>query len=608
MALISRSALILSCAVLAWLAAGSIASASPGSRAMPAAAGDKMTPWVFEHTAGGEPAEFIVVMRDQADLSPAARLTGKIAKGRYVRDALYAMARTSQAPLLEWLRANGIDHRSFYIVNAVLVTGTLTVAEALAERSDVARIEGNPTIRNLEPVRLTPEEIEAAARQALSPQAIEPGVSYIRAPEVWAAGYTGQGIVVGGADTGVRWDHPALINKYRGWDGAAADHDFNWHDSIHSGGGSCGFDSPAPCDDSNHGTHTVGTVLGSDADNTNQIGVAPGAKFICCRNMDQGNGTPATYMECMEWFLAPYPVGGTTAEGDPDKAPDVTTNSWVCPVSEGCLPATLQSAVEAQRAAGIMFVAAAGNSGSACSTVSDPPSHYDASYTVGAISSDDGSIASFSSRGPVLIDASNRIKPDISAPGVGVRSAIRNGSYESSSGTSMATPHTAGAIALLWSARPLLRNQIDETEAILNQAAVDVSTTSCTSSGSPNNVYGWGRLDIKAAVDLATVAVNPVNTPVGQGMWLGPTLPTPAHRSTMLRFRLEREGEVQLAIYSSSGQRLRTLTRGRRTAGEHVLRWDGLNDRGETTPPGVYLVMLEAQGEMASRKMIWLGP
>src|SRR5262249_22234822 len=156
----------------------------------------------------------------------------------------------------------------------------------------------------------------------------------------------------------------------------------------------------APCGDQNHGTHTIGTAVGADASNTNQIGVAPGAKWIACRNMDQGNGTPATYLECMEWFLAPYPIGGTPAHGDPSKAPAITTNSWVCPPSEGCMPATLQAAVEAQRAAGILFVASAGNAGPACGTVADPPSFYDAAYSVGAYSSANNVIASFSSRGP----------------------------------------------------------------------------------------------------------------------------------------------------------------------------------------------------------------
>ena len=573
-------------------------------------AGEKIDPWVLERTAGGQAAEFIVVLDDQADLSPAARLPDRASKARFVRDALYAKAQASQAPLLAWLDAQGLAHQSFYIVNAVLVTGSLAVAQAVAARADVARVDGNPELPRLEPVELTPGEIEAAARSALAPQAIEPGVSSIRAPEVWALGATGQGIVIGSADTGVKWDHPALIGKYRGWNGTTVDHDYNWHDSIHSGTGPCGADAPAPCDDYGHGTHTVGTAVGADSGGTNQIGVAPGAKFICCRNMDQGNGTPARYLECMEWFLAPYPVGGTPAEGDPAKAPDITTNSWGCPASEGCGPATLQAAVEAQRAAGIMFVAAAGNSGSNCSTVSDPPGTYDAAYSVGAYSASTGTIASFSSRGPVTVDGSNRAKPDISAPGVSVRSAVLGDLYGSMSGTSMATPHVAGAVALLWSAHPELRNQIPQTEDILNQAAVDVSSTLCGSSGVPNNVYGWGRLDIKAAVDLGPLAVDPIGPvdPVAGNLSLAPALPNPAHHSTLLRLRLEREEAVDLAILSSNGRRVRTLLQGTSPAGDHVVRWDGRDGRGELAPPGVYLVRLRTRDEVAGQKVIWLGP
>ena len=100
----------------------------------------------------------------------------------------------------------------------------------------------------------------------------------------------------------------------------------------------------------------------------NQIGMAPGAKWIGCRNMDEGVGTPARYIECMEFFLAPYPVNGDPDQGDPALAPDITINSWGCPTSEGCSANTLQAAVEAQAAAGIMMVVAAGNAGSSCST------------------------------------------------------------------------------------------------------------------------------------------------------------------------------------------------------------------------------------------------
>ncbi|HEX8423089.1 MAG TPA: S8 family serine peptidase, partial [Pyrinomonadaceae bacterium] len=405
---------------------------------------NKVAPWVMEHTASGAETEFFVVMNDQADLSGASALKTKREKGRFVRDALWNKAQTTQGPMLKWLQERNVEHRSFYIVNMVLVKGDQSLALALASRPDVRRVEGNPAIHNFLPQPMN-ETDDAGARTNSTTQ-VEPGVNHTRAPEVWAQGYTGQGIVVGAADTGYRWDHMALKNKYRGWNGSTVNHNYNWHDSIHSGGGSCGANSAQPCDDNGHGTHTAGTAIGDDGV-ANQIGMAPGAKWIGCRNMNQGNGTPATYTECFEFFLAPYPVGGTPSQGDPDLSPDVTTNSWHCPPSEGCSATSLQAAVKAQRAAGIMTVVAAGNSGSSCSTVSDPPAIYNAAYTVGALNTGTDTIASFSSRGPVTSDGSNRPKPDIAAPGTSIRSSTRDSttSYGSLSGTSMATPHVAGA-------------------------------------------------------------------------------------------------------------------------------------------------------------------
>ena len=468
----------------------------PGSPEQ-AAALRKIAPWVTQHTAGGKQAEFMVVLADQADVSGAAALSTKSEKGRFVRDALWNKSQTTQGPVLQWLRERGIEHRSFYIVNAVLVKGGRDIAETLAARPDVARVEGNPQIQNSLP---QPGPTLEAPSQPSAPATIEPGITYTNAPAVWAEGFTGQNIVIGSADTGVRWTHNALKPQYRGWNGSAADHNFNWHDSIHTGGGICGPNSPVPCDDFFHGSHTTGTAIGTDG-GANQIGMAPGAKWIACRNMDQGVGTPARYIECMEFFLAPTPVGG--GQGDPTKAPDVTINSWGCPVSEGCSVNTLQAAVEAQAAAGIMMVVAAGNAGSACSTTIDPPSFYDASYTVGALNTGTDTAASFSSRGPVTVDGSNRIKPDIAAPGTNTRSASNSSdsAYTLASGTSMATPHIAGAVALLWSAHPELQNQIDASQTVLNDAAHFISSTQCGPAGPPNSVFGWGRVDILAAVD-----------------------------------------------------------------------------------------------------------
>ena len=467
---------------------------------------NKIAPWVLDHTAGGKQAEYLVVLADQADFSAAYSLPTKLEKGRYVRDVLWNKAQSTQGPILRMLRERGVQYRSFYIVNMIWVKGDFNLAFALAARSDVARVEGNPVIHNQ-----LPSPVGNGSDQPHTPNTIEPGVNYVMAPQVWAQGFTGQGIVIGGADTGIRWTHNAIKPHYRGWDGVTANHDFNWHDSIHdSVGNPCGNNSPVPCDDFFHGTHTIGTAIGDDGAG-NQIGVAPGAKWIGCRNMDAGNGTPARYSECFEFWLAPYPVGGTPAQGDPSLAPDITTNSWGCPASEGCSVNTLQAGSDAQLAAGINMVVAAGNSGSNCSTVTDPPSFYASVHTVGALSTGTDNLASFSSRGPVTVDASNRIKPNIAAPGTSTRSATNSSdtAYTTASGTSMATPHTAGVTALLLSARPYLLDNPLSQRTVLNNSAVHLNSSLCSSNGTfPNNLFGYGRVNALAAYNYVAVTTG----------------------------------------------------------------------------------------------------
>ena len=480
-----------------------------------AAPADKITPWVMENTSDGRTAEFLVVLEAQADLGPARALSGKAAKGRFVRDTLWSLAQSTQGPLLADLKARGVEHQAFYIVNAVWVKGDRALVMELAARPDVARIEGNPRIQNVLP------QPEGNAQEG--PQAVEPGINQSKAPQVWSLGFTGQGVVVGGQDTGYRWSHNALRPHYRGWNGSTANHDFNWHDAIHSGGGVCGANSPVPCDDTFHGTHTMGTAIGHDTENggVNQVGMAPGAKWIGCRNMDVGAGTPTTYLECFEFFLAPYPVGGNPGQGDPTLAPDVTVNSWTCPPSEGCSPNTLLAAVQAQRAAGIVSEMSAGNSGPSCSTVQDPPAIYDEVFSTGALNTGSDTLASFSSRGPVTVDGSNRVKPDIAAPGTNTRSADNSCDtcYTTASGTSMAGPHVAGGIALLLSVDPSLIGNVDEVEARMGRTAFRLSTASCGSTPNvyPNNLFGNGRLDALCAAHdvLSNVTINVVgNTTV----------------------------------------------------------------------------------------------
>jgi serine protease AprX len=466
----------------------------------------KVDPGVLDGAQAGE-TEFLVFLADQADLSAAAGLRTKAEKGEFVYRTLSQHAERTQAPIRAALRRLGVEWRPYWVANMLWVKSDVAVIQALAQRADVARLHANPR------VSLDLPAVEAANAALLaSPLAIEWNISKVNAPDVWENGVTGVGAVIGGQDTGYDWDHPALKDKYRGWNGSAASHDYNWHDAIHSGGGACGADSPEPCDDGTHGTHTMGTMVGDDGAG-NQVGMAPGAKWIGCRNMDQGYGTPATYTECYEWFIAPTPVHG--GAGDPKMAPDVINNSWSCLPSEGCTdPDVLRQVVENVRTAGIVTVHSAGNRGPDCGTVNTPSAIYDASFSVGATTNTEAdTIWSSSSRGPVTADGSNRMKPDVVAPGAGVRSSVPGAGYSTYSGTSMAGPHVAGLIALLVSAYPAIAGDVDAIESVVAQSARHLTTAQLCggdSSGAlPNNVYGWGRIDALAAYE----ALGPCTAP-----------------------------------------------------------------------------------------------
>jgi serine protease AprX len=464
-----------------------VAIVVPSSTAAPSS---KISARVLNETANGNATEALIVLARQADLTSAATMQTKFAKGRFVVDSLRDVANRTQSPIISLLEKRGIPYQPFWIVNMIQVTGNRTLLEELANRSDVAQIDANPHVHSSLP-------FPTASEAPDEPAGIEWNVTQVKAPKVWKLGFKGEGRVVAGADTGVQWDHPALKGHYRGWDGTKANFDYNWHDGTPQ-------HSPTPIDPHGHGTFTVSEMVGDDG-HGNQIGVAPGAQWIACRNMDQnGTGSPTSYTECFQFLIAPYPVGGNPNQGDPTKAPDSINNSWVCPASEGCSTGTLQQIVDNVRAAGIFPAMAAGNSGPSCSTVSDPPALYQSSVSVGATDSNN-LIASFSSRGPVTADGSNRRKPDLSAPGVNVRGAVPQNTYQSGwSGTSMATPHVAGGVALLWQAKPSLIGNIDATEALLEKTAHHLKTSeNCGGlSGQkiPNNTYGYGLLNLYKAV------------------------------------------------------------------------------------------------------------
>ncbi len=455
------------------------------------------------------PVSFLVILAEQPD--PVGYLAQRGLSRSHPRiraQALYtyltAFAARRQAALRAWLDAQGVPYRAFYVVNALEVTGDAGLVAALRRRPEVGRLVANPRVA-LQPPTPT------ASRTAVLPD-IPYGIRYTRAPQVWLQGYRGQGIVVASQDTGVDWEHPALKPHYRGWDPQTqtVDHRYNWYDAWGTAGrpARCDPDPQVPCDDNGHGTHTVGTMVGSDPGSPtgNQVGMAPEARWIGCRNMNRGVGTPASYMACFQFFLAPHPQGGDPfTEGDPARAPHVINNSWYCPPEEGCDYDTLRQAVQTMDAAGILVVGSGGNNGPECASIRYPIGAYPEVFSVAAHNAT-GQIAYFSSRGPVTVDGSGRRKPDLSAPGVDVVSTLPGGQFGAASGTSMAAPHVAGAAALLWSAAPHLVGQLDETRRLLAGSATPVLDGQCEPDGearSPNNVYGYGRLDVAAAVAMA---------------------------------------------------------------------------------------------------------
>lgn len=453
----------------------------------------------------------IVLQASPKPLHPLPAHWNKEDRGAYVFRHLQEQAAASQAELLAFLREASVSFRAFYIVNAVYAKISWSQAQQISRLPKVAQLLPNPWVE---------QDLGFIEReQAQARQAIEWGIERIGAPALWEAGFRGEGIVVGGQDTGYDFRHPTIVRQYRGTQPQDTLHDYNWHDAIrslsplHTGGENpCGLDVAEPCDDNNHGTHTMGTMVGDD-EQGNQIGVAPAARWVACRNMERGWGSPASYIECFEWFLAPTRVDGS--EPDPSQAPHVIANSWSCPEMEGCVPenfSLMETAIQNLRNAGVVVVTSAGNSGSlGCGSVSTPPSIFAAAFAVGATNSSD-TIAGFSSRGPVFLGDSSLLQPQVVAPGVNVRSAIRNGGFANFSGTSMAGPHMAGAVALLLSALPDLAGNVEAIERIFRESALPLyHSQDCGNypgNAHPNAVYGYGRIDLMAAYNLGQIAVN----------------------------------------------------------------------------------------------------
>src|SRR5262245_64362986 len=401
------------------------AAASALGRSAPTASVDAK---VVRQVATDGRATFWVVLREQADLGPA-RSMRSTPRGRYVYEALTTTADRAQSPVKAFLRQHRVPFTSFWILNAIRVTGDATVLEALADLPEVDKIIPDVTFKISKTTRGRVE----------SQDTVEWGVDRINAPRVWSTfNDRGENIVVGNIDTGVLYTHGALVAKYRGnLGGGNFDHDYDWWDPS----AVCG--SAAPCDNNGHGTHTMGTMVGDDGDpGTNQVGVAPHAKWIAAKGCESSNCSTTALLNSGQWVLAPTDLNGQNPRAD--LRPNIVNNPWG---NNNGADTFYQATVQAWVASGIFPAFANGNAGPACGTVGAPGS-YPESYGVGAYDINN-TIASFSSRGPAPAAVGGQTKPDISAPGVNVRSSWNDGAYNTISGTSMATPHLAGTVALI---------------------------------------------------------------------------------------------------------------------------------------------------------------
>ncbi len=394
--------------------------------------------------------QLFVVLRTQADLSNLA--PDLPTRRSLVYQRLVETADRTQAPLRRDLGRLHIAFTPFYLVNGLQVSGGPAVRAWLARRPEVDRVLLNPRLR---PLPATPHPLSGSLKVPDRPQW---NVTTLGADKVWASGDTGQGVTVGTSDSGVDGTHPALANGFRGGDDS-------WYDPWNG--------TRTPTDEGGHGTHTLGSAVGRGG-----IGVAPGASWVGCVNLARDLGSPAGYLRCLQFMLAPFPYGGDPLrDGRPARAADVLTNSWACPPVEGCDAESLHPAIDALTAAGIFVVAAAGNTGPRCGSVTDPPARYPEALTVGAVDKG-GRVAGFSSRSDG--------KPELLAPGAGVVSALPGGGYAALDGTSMAAPHVAGVVALMWAANPKLVGDVTRTRQLLMQTGTP--TSGVTTCGAPTAV------------------------------------------------------------------------------------------------------------------------
>ena len=472
-------------------------------------------------------ADVIVKFRGKADLTPAYAISDSTARATFVYEALRGHSDHMQSATIAMLRAN------YSLSEAARQFTVLWVDNSIAIRGIdstlLASLEASPNIDFIREQKRIELPSEPLPETGFSLDAVVPSMTRIKVPDVWALGFKGDGIVVANIDSGVRHTHQALVKQYRGNDGGTFTHAFNWYDPY--------AHSVAPRSSRYHGSHTMGTIVG-DNGTTEQIGAAPGAKWMACIGFggSQGGATDAGLIECAQWTIAPTDLAGTPGSADPSRHADVVNNSWGLAGCDGSYNDWYMDAVDGWLAAGVMPLFSMGNA-STCNLPNNPPlgqnsspSNYGKLISVGSTGANNGQYAIHSVKGPTIDPNPGLpqyadhfgfadLKPNVVAPGVGIRSASdsSDSAYATKQGTSMSAPAVAGVTALMMQAGSCLKGNTAAIGSILMGTAVPIPVATGSPSDGPGNIpnqaTGWGEIDALAAVNASiaycSVAVPP---------------------------------------------------------------------------------------------------
>lgn len=459
---------------------------------------------ILDEAPANEVVSTLVFLSDQVDINAfndlmQARRAPLDERRMLLGHALRNKASETQGALLahlDDLTSNGLveSYHAFWIANVIRVDTYPSQVRALSDRNDVLRVYFNYGIEGIAPVSEDPD-VHGDQGGFDNP---EIGQIAIRAPEVWADfGITGVGVLVSTLDTGVDGNHPAVASRWAGLESRYSGHpEWAWFDPV--------TNTTFPTAFGSHGTHTMGTVCGGAPGD--EVGTAPGAHFIHAAVIDRVS-IPRTVSDAIlafEWSADP--------DGDPNTTwdvPDTSSNSWGLMTAHGYPPCdqTFWTYLDALEAMGCVVIFSAGNEGSSgLRRPADRATDDFRTFAVAAVDANnpDWPIAYFSSRGPTNCtpDGSPAIKPDIAAPGVNVRSSVPGGGYSNFSGTSMASPHINGVVALMREINPDI--PVEDTKQIIFDTAVDLGATG------EDNSYGWGMVDAYEAVIAASTGEIPM--------------------------------------------------------------------------------------------------